>query len=78
MQYSRYVDYPFKKLVIAIQVENKQQTEYNDTTYAYVATDEDQLILPAGFPDSINTTNTRLSFVTYNEFQDLLYGDTLA
>ncbi len=74
-----YVDSPFKKFFIAIQVENKEKTEYHNTTYAYVAADEDQLNLPAGFPDLINdTSNTRLSFVTYNAFQDLLYGDTLA
>jgi hypothetical protein len=54
------------------------KSEYNNKTYAYVA-GEDQLNLPAGFPYMINDTrNTPLSFVTYNAFQNLLYGDTLA
>jgi len=54
------------------------KSEYNNKTYAYVA-GEDQLNLPAGFPYLINDTrNTPLSFVTYNAFQNLLYGDTLA
>jgi hypothetical protein len=59
-------------------VEKKTQTDYSNQTYTYVTGDKDQLILPAGFPYAINDANTRLSFATYNAFQNLLYGDTLA
>ena len=52
--------------------------DYNNKTYTYVAEDENQLTLPAGFPYLVNDTNTHLSFATYSAFQNLLYGDTLA
>ena len=60
------------------RVENKMKDDYNNKTYTYVAEDENQLTLPAGFPYLVNDTNTHLSFATYSAFQNLLYGDTLA
>ncbi|KAI9565575.1 hypothetical protein GHT06_009367 [Daphnia sinensis] len=63
---------------IAVQVENKPKSDYNNETYVYVAGGKDQLILPAGFPYATNDPNTRLSFATYPAFQNLLHGDTLA
>ncbi|XP_032778359.2 adhesion G protein-coupled receptor L3 [Daphnia magna] len=63
---------------IAVQVENKPKSDYNNETYVYVSGFKDQLILPAGFPYATNDPKTRLSFTTYPAFQNLLYGDTLA
>jgi len=65
-------------LITAVQVERKTKTDYNNKTYTYATGDKDQLILPAGFPYAVNGTDTRLSFATYDAFQNLLYGDTLA
>jgi hypothetical protein len=65
-------------LITAVQVERKINADYKNQTYTYVTGDKDQLILPAGFPYAVDDTETRLSFATYNAFQDLLYGDTLA
>ncbi|XP_046446437.1 adhesion G protein-coupled receptor L3-like [Daphnia pulex] len=62
---------------IAVQVERKINADYKNQTYTYVTGDKDQLILPAGFPYAVDDTETRLSFATYNAFQNLLYGDTL-
>lgn len=73
--------FDFFKIVLsftAVQVENKVNTDYNNQTYTYEAENENQLTLPSGFPYSVNDANTLLSFATYNAFQFLLYGDTLA
>lgn len=63
-------------------MENKDKMDYKNETYTFYAGDEDQLILPPGFPyDDVENdeyNQTQLSFVTYPTLQSLLHGDTLA
>ncbi len=61
-----------------MQVENKPKMDYKNESYAYVIGEKDQLILPAGFPYAVNDPKALLSFDVFSEFQNLLYGDTLA